>query len=256
MINEPEEDKIFDKLPIDYDYIWDAVEGEEGVYKIQTGSRFQYCRIPPIDRYKNYGNTPTLHPDITYTLKVSHIFWEVQWQRQIHDIQQLKSEGCRIIPALFNDLYTHWSVVNEPIKRLPFSHESYGFLRRRKTNLISHDELHELIKVYRKPMYKYVGNYPGDIDEHEFHKLSHADKLLVIQEEACVMAYERYIVTGMIKNNRAAYQRALKVLIMKSCPLWMAVFILINYSELSTPHINYIEAIKQPKSNKKINYEF
>lgn len=92
-----------------------------------------------------------------------------------------------------------------------------------------------------------------ELDENKFHSLCHEDKILFIQEEVFVMAWERYKRT----HYSHAYASMLKKFIRQHVPLFALDFAIYNYKELIKLPYNYMEDINNKLTNKKQNkHEF
>src|SRR6185369_14716126 len=74
-----------------------------------------YIGVGPKSRHVEYLINPVfddypydvLQPDDIYTLKVSHIFWNIKWEKHMFDIQFLKEKGCVLKMDLFHKLYDY-----------------------------------------------------------------------------------------------------------------------------------------------------
>ena len=243
----------FKREPFDTDWLLSAEEYKPnnlrlhkiGAKKDVNGGYTEFCRIPVFDRYVDY-ETGALTANQIYTLKMSHIFWDIKWSKHIYDIQFLQSKGCELIADLFTELYEYWNQLHKPNWRVDFEKDNEDFFKDAVRRKYNHDDLHEIVKVHEKPMFMYIKDdlNKAAISEDLFNKLDLQDKFLVVQEEACVLAYERYILNGVTGHYRGAYSKALKDLIMRLTPLWLGVFIVQNYGQLIKPHINYKEKIE------------
>lgn len=239
----------FTREPSDSDWLlskeeYQNKELQEGVDK-DGFKRHEFARIPVFDKYIDY-KTP-LTKDELYTLKVSHIFWNIKWDKHIYDIIFLQKQNCQLQSDLLTDLHNYWSTYHRTNVRLSFKQSNEDFFKDAVTRVYKHDDLHEIVKVHEMPMFNYIkeDKNNAEISEKLFNSLSFEDKLLVVQEEACVLAFERYIIHNKRMNSRSAYTKALKDLILRLTPLWLGVFIIENYLSLYKPHLNYKEKINK-----------
>lgn len=169
-----------------------------------------------------------------YTLKVSHCFWDIKWEKHMFDIQFMKAKGCELNPYLFNELYAYWCSVHELPTRSKLNMSAKDFF----DNALSkydHDFLHALISP--TPMYKSVLREGAEVEvsDGKFKALTHNQKLELVREEIYVMAYERM----GDRSYRSAYAWMLKKFIIHHAPIWEAVWIIQNYKELHKPMFNY-----------------
>jgi hypothetical protein len=209
-------------------------EGKDTDYAVDTpmagNKNLEYIVIPPIVVLSEEIATP----DTLYTLKASHLFWDVLWEKHVFDLLWLQGKGCRINEPLFWELYNFWISVRGALKRSDLSMSASDFFNN-ALNTYDHDALHELINPY--PTYKKVLKDGAEVDvsEEKFKSLSYEDKLELVREELYVMAYER--LAG--RHYRAAYAWMLKKFIIHHAPIWEALFIIENLRVLYKPIINY-----------------
>jgi len=201
----------------------------------KRGQDVEYLTNPVICEMQGEGY---LSPELLYTLKMSHMFWDVNWEKHMYDIQFLKKKGCFLVTDLFYKLYDYWNTVHAKNKRSDLKMSSEDFFDNAVKCPHSHDYLHTLIN----PIPTYTKVLIGEVEvcESKFNQLSHEDKCSLVTEEVMVMAYERY----SNKDYRIAYSKMLKKFIISHAPLWEAVFIIENYIELHKPKFNYLKTIE------------
>jgi len=183
-------------------------------------------------------------PNDIYTLKASHIFWDINWSKHIFDIQWLKAKGCEIDIPLFYRLYEYWNTYHSKNKRSDLKMNGKDFFNNAVKCPYDHDYLHTLLVSEPTFMKILKDGEEVDVSEEKFNLLSFEEKLSLVREEVYVMAYER--LWGRHYAN--AYTWMLKKFILSHAPVWEAIFIIENYTLLSKPHINYVQLI-----NNKIN---
>ena len=224
----------FPREPFDTDYIGTG----------EKLPRTEYHTIPAFDNYPH----EIIQPDDLYTLKVSHAFWNIKWEKTIFDIDFLKSKGCALNKPLFETLYAHWITVHGATKRSNLNLSKEDFFDNAITCPHDHDYLHTLINPI--PTYKKVLADGADVnvDENKFQALSHADKLELVREECYVMAYER--LAG--RDYRAAYKWMVKQMVLSHAILPEALFIIENYRQLQKPLFNYKKQLDYELSRNQI----
>lgn len=215
----------FPREPKDVDYIGEG-KSTQGVEYLSN----------PI--FKDYPHDVMLPNDI-YTLKASHLFWDINWNKHIFDIQWLKAKGCLINVPLFYRLYDHWNTIHSTNTRSDLKMTATDFFDNAVKCPVDHDYLHTLISYI--PTYTKVlkDGEEVEVSEEKFNLLSHEEKLSLVREEIYVMAYERL-------NNRhyaSAYIWMIKKFIISHAPIWEAIFIIENYTELSKPQFNYVQQL-------------
>lgn len=235
----------FPREPKDTDFAWD--EGGISIVREEWGT-YEYYPIPPL---MSLG-VSTLTPDQIYTLKVSHLFWDIKWEKTMWDVTWLRKKGCNLDRTLFEELYWHWESVHGVAKRADLNMMADAFFDNAIPDGHDHDLLHTLIK--NPPTYTKILANPEEpgavaIDEQKFWDLETEDKYNVIREECYVMAYERM----GDSDYRDAYLKQLKAWILHHGPsVNMGLFAIHNYDVLRKPLINYKEVIdygKQGKAN-------
>lgn len=172
-----------------------------------------------------------------YTLKVSHATRDIHWSKTMSDVRFLQTKGCQIVPGFLSELREHWNVVHGPNRRTNFQVAANDFFKdnvRRKTE---HDELHKLLSS--SPSYLKIVDDNNKLTplESKFLALSTEDQFQVALEEALVIAIERY----SNKPDKQAYWFAQKDLVTRLHPLWLADYVVSNWSTLlwSLPNNNY-----------------
>lgn len=217
----------FPREPRDTDYIVDKVpEVRE--------SKTEYLLNPVfIDTFGSNSGI-ILNPDELYTLKISHLFWNIKWEKHMFDVQFLRKKGCTLQRALFQRLYKFFNEFHGKNKRSDLTLSADKFFDN-ALKKYDHDFLHTLINP--SPTYLKVLKDGSDVepDEDKFNLLSHQEKIDLVREEVYVMAYER--LGG--RHFREAYAWMLKKFIIGHAPMYEALFIIDNYIELHKPSINY-----------------
>ncbi len=225
----------FKREPKDIDYIVNVDS------RLKSENGIEYLQNPIIyNKYKPFTNTIISLNDLT-TLKASHLFWNINWNKHMFDLQFLLSKGCGIDESLFFELYSYWSVYHGKNKRsdLKMSKEDF-FNNAINYNESQHDDLHLIINPI--PIYTLVLKEGKEVElcENKFNNLTHEQKLDFVREEVMVMAYERY----KDLNYKIAYSIMLKKFIISLAPKFSLLFILKNYIELHKSKINFIKIIE------------
>lgn len=197
------------------------------------------------------GASKYLPPNLLYTLKISHSFWDLEngsWSKHMWDIQWLKEKGCKFIPELFYKLYDYWKTIHGENKRSNLEMSAEDFFDNAVTFPVEHDYLHELLVTHpyfkgEQPTYKKIlkDGKEVEVSEEKFNLLTEVEKFNLVTEEVMVMALERY---GDMYYKRA-FGRMLKKFILSHAPLWEAVWIIQHHKELlSDIPFDYITYLK------------
>lgn len=195
------------------------------------------------------GKEACVHPDTLYTLKISHLFWNINWDKHMFDVQFLKGKGCKFDRELFDKLYIYWQEVHGRNKRSDLKMSAEDFFDNALDLEYEHDYLHTLlnpIPTYTKVL---VDGAEVEVSEEKFNLLSYEDKCNLVYEEVELMSWERWPKWDF----RIAYFKMLKKFIISHAPIWEALFIIDNYITLHKPRRNHFKiienGIKQIKSN-------
>ena len=186
--------------------------------------------------------------DELYTLKISHSIRPINFGKHLRDICFLKEKGHKIIPVLLNRLLQYWNLVHGP-RHLPnFDQPNEEFFKDNVQRKVNHDELHELVKFGNRPLFESIkfDKTKAMVEEELFDKLSNSDKINLVLEEAFVIALERYVIS---KNcpYKIAFQNAMRDLITRLFPDWLALWSLDNYQEIKNNLFDYTVLIKDAK---------
>lgn len=223
----------FKRIPKDIDY---AVN----VPSLKNTKDIEYLYNPIIANY--YCDLKYLPPNELYTLKISHMFWDIHWDKHLFDIQWLKEYGkCEILLDLFYELYDYWNKYHSKNKRSDLKMTANQFFDNAVKCNYDHDYLHTLIK--NPPTYTKIlkDNAEVEVDQNKFLKLDFKEKCDLVREEIYVMAWERM-------PNRYfthAYNTMLKKFIISHAPIWEALFILDNFKHLYRPEFDYFKHLEQ-----------
>lgn len=222
----------FGREPKDTDY---AVRQE-----IKSGIRdIEYLFNPVLaSRYPESAGVAT--PNDLYTLKISHLFWDINWEKHMFDVQFLKTKGCVIDMPLFDELYLFWNKIHGKNKRSELNMNAASFFDNALNCPYDHDMLHTIINP--APTYTKVLKDGAEVDvcEDKFNAFSFDEKCDLVREEVYIMAWER-----MSKMDyRIAYGRMLRKFIRNHAPIWEALFIIEHFYDLYKPQFNYFKKIE------------
>lgn len=205
-------------------------------YFQENGRKVELLENPILLKYHRDFNV-YLSPNMLYTLKVSHLFWDINWDKHLWDATFLKSKGCKLQLDLFYELYDYWNEYHGKNKRSDLKMSAEDFFDNAIKCPYEHDDLHTLIK--NPPTFTKILVGEVEVSEHKFDQLSFEEKCDLVTEEVMIMAYERY--THL--DYRIAYGRMLKKFLLNHAPLWEAIFIIESYPLLLKPKFNYIKQI-------------
>ena len=182
-----------------------------------------------------------LRPEYLLTLKMSHLFWNINWEKHMFHVQYLLGKGIKYNKDLFYELYYFWNDYHSKNKRSDLKMSKEDFFNNAINGEIDHDYIHTLINP--SPVYKKTLKEGKEVEteESKFYDLTFQEKLDIVREEVMVMAWERYAHRGY----KTAYSMMLKKFIIGHAPMYMALFIIENFITLHKAEFNFIEKINK-----------
>lgn len=228
----------FPRDPKDIDYL---VE-DKSKYKNSKG--IEYMENPVLLSEFDNGINGYMSCDLLYTLKVSHLFWPINWHKHMFDIQFLYKKGHKINKPLFYKLVEYWKTIHGNPKRSDLNMSSNDFFNNAIKTEVDHDTMHTFLNPV--PIYTKILKDGAEVEvcEEKFNNLSYEDKLELVREEIYIMSAERI---GN-RNYIEAYSWMLEKFIREHAPIFEFFFIVENYIELHRPKYNYVKVL-----NEKIN---
>jgi len=217
--------------PNDTDYVTNSLdEFNENKVNLDSNTELYYIPMSP-DREMTANEL--------YTLKCSHAIYDIHWSKTMSDIRFMQLMGCEIDEMFFNELRQYWQTIHTN-KRQDFNTDREQFFKDRVKRNIDHDELHLIFN--QDPPYKKIieGVAPK---ENLFNDLDYNEKIDICNEEAYVIACERFV---DIYPPGKAYHEAQRSLVTKLHPIFISDFIIQNWSiEFWTTKNNYYEIYKR-----------
>jgi hypothetical protein len=213
----------------------------------------KYC-IPVL--FKGfYLNIPSI--SALYTLKCSHLGWDIHWDKTKWDVLQL-GHLCdfNLIDELYDVLVTYWKTVNGSKDHLNLSKPKSEFFDDFVETQYDHDYLHELVAYPNPPMYTNCLKDGEEvlISKAKFDILSHESKVRMFREEIAVIAAERWLLNP--KSDLTilqAYNAALKKTIVSLTKNWATDFIICNLKDFVILDIHYFLHLMQTLQPDRMN---
>lgn len=222
----------FPRQPKDLDYV---VENRS---KFKRESGIEYLENPVILKYQKEGY---LFPELMISLKVSHLLWDINWEKHMFDVQFLLKKGFKWDLELVRELRIYWNENLPKVRRSKLEQSKEDFF----TNNVNmdtdeHDFIHTILAEI--PAYTKIlkDDCEVELDENKWNALDFNTKCDVVQEEAYVMSFERW----KHIDYRVGYRRQLIQNIQKHYPEFIAFFAIENYVNLEKPKFNYLKKIE------------
>lgn len=232
----------FNRTPSDFDYAigHDKVKSET----LESGMKIEYLYNPVFDKFENEVATP----EQLLALKVSHLFWDTNWNKHMWDAQFLLGKGVDFDYKLYKEFRNFFEDYLPKIRRSELEQSKEQFF----TNAVNedvdeHDKLHHILAEV--PAYTKIlkDGCDVEVDFDKFEALSFDEKMDVVIEEICVMVTERY--SGKLPWY-TAFHVQLTQNIMKHFPEPIALFSIFNYKKLLN-----LRKLKIEEYFKKLSYE-
>lgn len=195
-----------------------------------------------------------IDPDFLLTLKMSHFGWNIHWDKTMYDVLFLKERGCKVVKNLYDALVKDWIKVHGKQWASLKGKDSITFFEDAVTRKYIHDDIHDAVATYDKPLYESLIVDGVNCSKIGFDKLSLDDKVLLVKEEIWVTALERYhIPSDFTCGHAMAYGNSLKKLATTMSSGWFKFFILDNFKLLTgCKDKTYIWKFKQAELNNKL----
>lgn len=174
--------------------------------------------------------------DAQYTLRLSHMAWDIKWEKHKRYALMLYRAGASVIPELYGKLKTHWESVNGSKDFLSLKQDKKEFFNDHVDYIYDHDYLHELVAYPREPMYRRClkGGEQVLIDKGKFDRLPFQQQLQMFREEITVICAERWMIPKGYSFNQA-WNWALKKTVTSLTKGWAADFIIHNLWHFERP---------------------
>lgn len=173
-------------------------------------------------------------------IKRSHLWRDFKFESHIAQFYKQGLADClraNMNSAVLRDLQqrTKMTMLLYPQANPNLMQSKEAFFDDAVSKVYDHDYLHELYAHYDKPLYTQLLRQEGNAwcEKDKWLLLSHDDKLKCIQEEAYVIATERFLV----RNNwdypmKLAYLKALGKICTTLCSNWFRDYAIDHYPEL------------------------
>lgn len=137
-----------------------------------------------------------LDADLLFTLKVSHSYWPIHWDKTMYDIHQFQVRGCRLQQDLHDDLVRLWTEVHGA-KRVNMAQSRDTFWQDAVVRRYDHEWLHEQVAFHGRPLHERVRRNPTSVwvSRDLFDDLPPDLQTDLILEEVLVTAIERFDLT-------------------------------------------------------------
>ncbi len=237
----------FPRTPKDTDYISkDEIDRADA----------KYCPSFELILQK-YPGVEVAPPTILYTMKVSHSFWDIFWEKTMYDILFFQSKGFSgvdesIFQALYQDHEQRYGK-----KKGCLNKDNERFFEDGVQRVYVHDSLHEAVAFYEAPLYTKIKSDQSKAltSKALFDKLSFENKVKLCLEEIYVTALERFMIPNDFRiHHKSAFFKAVKLLVTSMSRGWFPKWIVEHYTEIRNASTDYTIPFKQALKNNRIKY--
>lgn len=195
--------------------------------------------------YTINGDILTATPDMLYTIKVSHAFWQLRnrsWEKHMHDVLFFQEKECKLIENFYDVLYQTWVEVHGA-KKANLNVPASEFFTKTIDRKYDHDSIHSSVAYGEQPLYEKILRDGSEVSvsKDKFEALSFDDKCNLVREEVYATALERILIPSDYKKSpRAAYAWALRQTITSFSKGWFPKWVVENYTHLYKPDVDYV----------------
>lgn len=195
--------------------------------------------------------------DTVYTIKCSHLGWDLKWSKHKNDALYLKAQGCKLIEPLYSELVAYWKETNGNKPHLSLYKKKGDFFNDFVTYVYDHDYLHELVAYPNKPIYTKClkENETVAIDKCKFDRLSFDEQIRMFKEEITVIASERWLIPPKVCGKYSwmeAYSLALHKTVTRLTKNWACDFIIQHLEYFVKPEKVMFQEILKLREGEKI----
>lgn len=191
------------------------------------------------------------YPDVAsvnsvYTIKLSHLGWDIFFEKHKRDVLYLESQGAKVIPELYKALLAHWKVEHGNKDFLSLYKDKTEFFTDHVEYVYDHDYLHELVAYPNRPVYEKClkSGQEVAIDKDKFFAMPFEDQVRMFREEITVIAAERWLLNPKVRGKlswRQAYQYSLRKTVTQLTKNWATDFLVLNLDRFYKPDYDYFK---------------
>ncbi len=193
-----------------------------------------------VDAYSFNHPMAVATPDAIYTIKCSHLGWDINWNKHKDSVLFLKRHGAMLIPELYNSFVEYWKSVNGNKPQLDMYKTKSEFFSNAVPLVIEHDDLHKISVYPDEPLYLKVleDNQEVALSESKFNQLTFEDQVRLFKEEIAVIAVERWLINPKLKKEyhwMEAWNLALHKTVVDLTKDWYTDFMVKNLEQFVKP---------------------
>lgn len=211
---------------------WETYENDKRVEKYWI-EEFSYLK------WKNKDSV-YLDPDFIYTIKLSHLSYDIQWEKHFNDCIFLKNKWCKVDKEFYNLLMKAWKRIHWKNDWVKLNVSNEDFFKENITRVYDHDFVHEQFAFYWRPLNERIREDLSSpkCSEELWDKLTHKEKIECVVEELYVLTSERFIFWKEFDKRKVFddlsmnKRMMLKSMIIRMTSWWFNLFIKDNIREI------------------------
>ncbi len=175
-----------------------------------------------------------LDPTLQLTLKISHIFWNVHFEKNIRDIIFFQQKGLKANAYYVQAMKKDWEIIHGK-KKGSLNKCNEDFFRDNVKRTYVHDSIHQAVAYGEYPWYSKLKKDPTKalLSKEMFDNLEHYEKIQLCREEIYTTCLERFLIPSNFETPvLPAYRNTIKKLLVSMTRNWFPLFIVENMLEL------------------------
>lgn len=187
-------------------------------------------------------------------LKRSHRFWPINWFKTIRDYHALKSKIILSDDMIKLSDKRAGEKIQFKTKLNMLNSDFFDKSQQYVSRIYDHDSIHRAVAFYDTPLFEQCKNDKSKamLDKSLFDDLSFHDKCKLVQEEAFVIALERYIIPDNV-DTVVAFKKAMRRICTTLTSGWFREFAVDNYFEILQHDYNFVNKFKTALKNGNIS---
>ena len=178
--------------------------------------------------FENNKDKKFVDPDFLYTIKMSHLSWDINWDKHMKSAIFLREQGAKLDKKLYDSLMIAWSRIHGA-KKVKMNVKNEDFFKESIPRKYNHEFLHEQFAFYDRPLNERIRK---DLDsplcsEELWNLLSDEDKFKCALEELLVLTAERFIFVPKENQLQLKFARTkmLKTMITSTTSGWFNLYL-------------------------------
>lgn len=159
------------------------------------------CKMPT-EILSCFQNTAIATLDDLYTIKISHLPYDIFFNKHKSHALVFKKHGAKLNQKLYKLLQEYWKQEHGNKDFLNLYRTKTEFFDDAVEKKYDHDWMHEMIAYPNRPVYTTVLRDGQEVlvDKAKFDRLEFAEQVKMFREEMCVIACERWLLNPAIKK--------------------------------------------------------